>query len=86
MTVSGTINPAAQPGFNFTNLSLPLGENPLVNPSLVGFQGVSNLGVGRVSPTTGVGGFVFSANSDTFSLLIRLSRRRAAWTYSAAHK
>src|SRR5262249_7027374 len=28
-------------------------------------------GVGRVSPTSGIGGFVFSAASNTFNLLIR---------------
>src|SRR5262249_688941 len=41
------------------------------NPGLVGFQGLGNLGVGRSSATAGVGGFVFSASSDAFSLLIR---------------
>src|SRR5262249_43846465 len=64
------INPAAQPGFNF-NTTAPLGSNPVVNPGIVGFQGLGNLGVGRQSPTAGVGGFVFSAASNTFNLLIR---------------
>jgi type II secretion system protein D len=71
VTVNSTINPAAQPGFNFNNVSLPLGNNPVVGPGTVGFQGLTNLGVGRVSPTSGVGGFVFSASSDTFNLLVR---------------
>src|SRR5262249_52316755 len=43
----------------------------LINPGLVGFQGLGSLGVGRVSPTSGIGGFVFSAASDSFNLLIR---------------
>jgi hypothetical protein len=41
---------------------------------VVGFQGLNNLGVGRVSPNTGVSGFVFAASSDAFSLLIRALR------------
>src|SRR5262249_16818299 len=65
-----TTNPAAQPGFNF-NSTTPLGSNPVVNPGIVGFQGLGNLGVGRVSPNANVGGFVFSAASDTFTLLVR---------------
>ncbi|MBP3959466.1 hypothetical protein J8F10_29835 [Gemmata sp. G18] len=56
-------------GLNFNNTSaLP---NVTVSESTVGFQGLGNLGVGRTSPTQGVGGFVFSASSDTFSLLVR---------------
>ena len=50
---------------------MPLGDNALVNPSLVGVQGLNNLGVGRVSPTSGIGGFVFSAASNSVSVLIR---------------
>ncbi len=34
-------------------------------------RGLNNLGVGRISPTNGVGGFVFSAASDSFNLLVR---------------
>ncbi|HBI43870.1 MAG TPA: hypothetical protein DDY78_13625, partial [Planctomycetales bacterium] len=71
VTINSSINPAAQPGFNFNNPSLPLGNNPAVSPAQVGFQGLGSLGVGRVSPASGVGGFVFSAASDSFSLLIR---------------
>jgi type II secretion system protein D len=73
VTVNNVLNPAAQPGFNFnpsTSLG-PLGNNPLAGPGLVGFQGLGNLGVGRTSPTSNVGGLVLSAASDTFSLLIR---------------
>ncbi|HEV3449110.1 MAG TPA: hypothetical protein VG099_31025, partial [Gemmataceae bacterium] len=69
-----TTNPVALQGFNFNNISnfaLPLGSNPVVNPGVVGFQGLSNLGVGRSSPTQNVGGFVFSASSNVFNLLIR---------------
>ena len=47
VTVNNSINPAALPGFNF-NTTQPLGNNPVVNPGVVGFQGLGNLGVGRV--------------------------------------
>jgi type II secretion system protein D len=71
VTVNNTINPAALPGFNF-NSTGPLGNNPVVGPAIVGFQGLQNLGVNRFSPRNqNVGGLVFSAASDTFSLLIR---------------
>lgn len=71
VTVNSTLNPAAQPGFNFNNPSLPLGNNPLVSPQVIGTQGLTNLGVGTVSPTQGVSGFVFQAQSDFFNVLIR---------------
>ncbi len=71
VTINSSINPSAQPGFNFNQPSLPLGNNPLVSPSVVGTQGLTNLGVGTVSPTQGVSGFVFQAQSDVFNLLIR---------------
>src|SRR5207244_13312245 len=64
-------NPAANPGFGFNTVSTPLGNNPVVGPGIVGFQGLGNLGTGRISPNSGVGGFVFSAASDAFTLLIR---------------
>ena len=59
------------PGFNF-NTTGPLPNTNLVNQGTVAFQGLGNLGVGRTSTTgVGAGGFVLSAASDTFSLLIR---------------
>jgi type II secretory pathway component GspD/PulD (secretin) len=70
VTVNSSINPAAQPGFNFNNVSLPLGNNPVVSPGVVGFQGLGNFGTGRAN-ANGIGGFVFSAASNTFNLLIR---------------
>jgi type II secretion system protein D len=59
------------PGFNFNNPSVPLANNFAADPSIVGFQSLGSFGTGRVSPTQGVGGFVFSAANDTFNLLIR---------------
>jgi type II secretion system protein D len=70
-SVAGTTNVSAFPGFAF-NTTNPLGANASAGgPAIVGFQGISNLGVGRASSTNNIGGFVFSAASDTFSLLIR---------------
>src|SRR5262249_42045168 len=70
VTVNSSINPTALPGFNF-NTSAQLPGNPVVNPGIVGFQGLNNLGVGRTSTNAGVGGFVFSAASDSFSMVLR---------------
>jgi type II secretion system protein D len=68
--VNNSLNPVASPGFAFNNTGA-LGNNPVVGPGIVGFQGLGNLGTGRISPNSSVGGFVFSAASDAFSLLIR---------------
>ncbi len=78
VTVSGTQNPTSLTGFNFggSNTSLANNVNPAVSPSLVGYQGLGALGVGRVSPVSGVGGFVFSAASDSFNLLIRALKQQ----------
>jgi general secretion pathway protein D len=72
VTVTSSINPSAQPGFLF-NTTSALPNNPVVGPGIVGFQGLTNLGVGRASTTvpSGPGGFIFSASSDSFSLLVR---------------
>lgn len=58
------------PGYAF-NSTGPLGDNILASPGVVGFQGINNLGVGRASPTNNVGGFVFSAASNSVSVLVR---------------
>lgn len=78
--VNATSPNAAVPGFNF-NSTGPLGNSTLTgpgtpvprsnSPGIVGFQGLGNLGVGRASPTANIGGLVFSAASDTFTMLIR---------------
>jgi type II secretion system protein D len=71
VTVNNSINPFANPGFNFNNPSVPLGNNPLVDPGVVGFQSLSSLGVGRTSSQSNLGGFVFSAQSGIFNVLVR---------------
>jgi hypothetical protein len=63
------------PGFSFPSFSggpSPLPNSTNVNPAVVGFQGLNSLGVNRVSPNVaGVGGLIFSASSNSFSLLLR---------------
>jgi type II secretory pathway component GspD/PulD (secretin) len=71
VSVSGTNNPVGQPAYAFDNTG-PLGQNVVAGPGVVGIQGITNLGLGRASPSgSNIGGFVFSMNSDTFTLLIR---------------
>ncbi len=71
VTLNQAITQTVTPGYNFNNVNIQPGNNSAVNPSTVGYQGLNNLGVGLVSPINGVGGFVFSAASNSFNLLIR---------------
>jgi type II secretory pathway component GspD/PulD (secretin) len=61
------------PGFNFNTpgpqATLP--NSSILSAETVGFQGLGALNIGRTSATQGFGGFVFSASSNTFSLLVR---------------
>jgi type II secretory pathway component GspD/PulD (secretin) len=59
------------PGFQFNQPTIFPGTNVLVSPPVVGGQGLTSLGVGRVSPTSGIGGLVLTASSDSFNLLVR---------------
>jgi type II secretory pathway component GspD/PulD (secretin) len=74
-TQQNIINANGQPGFNFNNPNLPLGNNlntsALATASAVGAQGLSNFAVNRLDPTLGFSGFVFSASSDAVSVLLR---------------
>jgi type II secretion system protein D len=58
------------PGFNF-NSTAALPNSNIINQGTVGIQGLGNLNVGRVSPNGPAGGFVFSAQSQSFNLLVR---------------
>jgi type II secretory pathway component GspD/PulD (secretin) len=70
-----TVTPVVgAPGFVFNNVVDPLPNSALAGPGTVGFQGLGNLGVGRVSTTSNVGGLVFSASSNSFNLLVRSLR------------
>ncbi len=77
-TTSGGTTPLSWPGFLFGQPSANIPITNPVSPNVIGVQGLTNFGVGRVSPTQGVGGFVFSMSSDFFSVLMRCSPCRAA--------
>lgn len=65
------------PGFNFNNTVAALGNNASGDTSIIGTQGISNFSLGRQNGDLGFGGFVFSAQSDAVSLLVRaLAARR----------
>jgi type II secretion system protein D len=58
------------PGIAFNNQAL--GNNPNVtNYNQVGTQGISNFGLNRTNTDLGYGGFVFSASSESVSVLLR---------------
>lgn len=61
--------PASIPGFNFNNAGTP--NLASVNSGRIGERGVSTFGLGTQSSTLGYGGFVLSAASESFSLLLR---------------
>ncbi len=63
------ISQTASPGFNFNGAAL--GNNVTVNPSAVGKQSLTNLGLGRVSGDLGFGGLVLSAGSSSVNVLLR---------------
>jgi type II secretion system protein D len=71
---------SAGPGLNFNNTAIPLGSNYLTegtNPASLATQGLSNFSLGRSNTDLGFGGFVFSAQSDAVSVLLRaLAARR----------
>lgn len=73
-TTSQTIlSQSGQPGFNFNNPSIPLGNN-LNNSnstSKIGTQGLSNFSLGRVNNDLGFGGLVLSAGSESVNVLLR---------------
>jgi type II secretory pathway component GspD/PulD (secretin) len=70
VTVNSTITNYTGTAFPFNNVSTPPAYNNFVNPGVVGYQGLTNYGTGRAN-ANGIGGFVFSAASDTVNVLIR---------------
>ncbi len=85
-TAGGTTTISAGPGLNFNNTSIPLGGNYITggtNPGNVATQGLSNFSLGRSNTALGFGGFVFSAQSDAVSVLLRaLAARRTVQVLS----
>jgi len=69
---AGTLAGTSVPGFLFNNTG-PLGNSNSAaqNPALVGGQGLSNLGMGRLNGELGFGGLVMSASSESVSVLVR---------------
>ena len=62
-------------GFNFAGAN-QLANTNIVSPGTIATQGLSNLGLGRQNTDLGFGGFVFSANSDAVSVLVRALQAR----------
>lgn len=84
-TTAGGLTTVGTPGLNFNNTSVPLGNNvgPGSNPGNVATQGLSNFSLGRANGDLGFGGFVFSAQSDAVSVLLRaLASRRTVHVLS----
>jgi general secretion pathway protein D len=65
-TVPATV---LNPGFPFNNNGTP--NQAVVSPGSIGERAVSTFGLGTQSSTLGYGGFVLSAASDSFNLLLR---------------
>jgi type II secretion system protein D len=67
------INANGQPGFNFNNQSLGnnLSSAALATAANVATQGLSSFSLNRVNSDLGFGGFVFSASSNSVSILLR---------------
>ena len=80
-----TVATSGTPGLNFNNTAVPLGNNnyPGTRPGNVATQGLSNFSLGRSNSDLGFGGFVFSAQSDAVSVLLRaLASRRTVQVLS----
>ncbi len=76
---------ATTPGINFNQTNVTLGTNTGVatHPGTVATQGLSNFSLGRQNAGLGFGGFVFSAQSDAVSVLLRaLASRRTVHVLS----
>ncbi len=83
-TTAGSTTAVTTPGLNFNNTG-PLGNNSGAGtfPGTVATQGLSNFSLGRSNADAGFGGFVFSAQSDAVSVLLRaLSSRRTVQVLS----
>ncbi len=70
-TSQNILSQSGQPGFNFNNTTIPLGNNLAASPNLVGTQGLSNFSLGRVNGDLGFGGLVLSAGSESVNALLR---------------
>lgn len=75
VTTQQIVTATNEPGFLFNDLTNPLGNsgasNALARSNVVGSQGLSNFGVGRINSELGFGGLVMSASSESVSILLR---------------
>jgi type II secretion system protein D len=67
---SATTGNTNAPGIAFNNQSLG-NSSSATNYNQVGSQGISNFGLNRTNSDLGYGGFVFSASSESVSVLLR---------------
>jgi len=83
-SLTATTSTSGNPGLNFNQTSVALGNNSASNTSgNVGTQGLANFSLGRQNSDLGFGGFVFSAQSDAVSVLLRaLASRRTVQVLS----
>jgi len=68
-SVATTPPTVLNPGFPFNNNGTP--NQAIVNPGTIGSRGLSTFGLGTQSSALGYGGFVLSAASESFNLLLR---------------
>ena len=83
-TTGTTTSTSLSPGLNFNSIG-PLGNNSGAGtfPDTVATQGLSNFSLGRSNADAGFGGFIFSAQSDAVSVLLRaLASRRTVQVLS----
>lgn len=85
LLLARNLTATSAPGLNFNNTAVSLGNNSAnaATNGLVGTQGLSNFSLGRTNTDLGFGGFVFSAQSDAVSVLLRaLAARRTVHVLS----
>ncbi|GDX91087.1 hypothetical protein LBMAG46_10930 [Planctomycetia bacterium] len=83
-SLTATTSTTGNPGLNFNQTNVALGNNSAANTSgNLGTQGLANFSLGRQNSDLGFGGFVFSAQSDAVSVLLRaLASRRTVQVLS----
>ncbi len=81
ITSTGTQMVAAN-GLNFGLIGNPTASLPygLDRPGIVGYQALNDYGVGRISSTSGIGGFVFSAQGNVVNVLLRALKTQGRLT------
>jgi Flp pilus assembly secretin CpaC len=73
-TTTGTAPNVGAPGFNWNNVSASGNNSSVFRESATAGQVLTNYGLGRSNSTNGLGGFVFSAASNSVNILVRALR------------